>query len=311
MGSNAGRNSQRRNAYGRFLKAAVSGVTELTKSLDTLLPVVAAVGLGFGAKRALGWAGNQLGVRVQSVTQGLTAAKEAARQKALQKQLLQGTQSLTAAERQLLAAKKLVTEEDYRLLAASGRLNTAQLAYLYNQRQINVGTIAHLQQTRAITAEQSRQILQARTRLGLLRLQAQAIAQQAGRTIGGAVMGMVRDPFMWISAIMAGGIAIWQHYEEVAQQAQQAMDSLVQRSQQAREQVNSLLSEGKSNDDAVLAGRIEEILEALRGNVLNYNEIKEQANAIEDLGERYDFLAEKLKLTAAAYKSLGNEATKN
>lgn len=295
---------------GQFLKAAVSGVTELTKSLDTLLPVVAAVGLGFGAKRALGWAGNQLGVKVQSVTQGLTAAKEAARQKAFQTQLLKGTSALTAQERQLLAAKKLVTEEDYRLLAASGRLNTAQLAYLYNQRQINVGTIAHLQQTRAITAEQSRQILQARTRLGLLRLQAQAIAQQAGRTIGGAVMGMVRDPFMWISAIMAGGIAIWQHYEEVAQQAQQAMDSLVQRSQQAREQVNSLLSEGKSNDDAVLAGRIEEILEALRGNVLNYNEIKEQANAIEDLGERYDFLAEKLKLTAAAYKSLGNEATK-
>ena len=287
---------------GQFLKAVVSGVTELTKSLDTLLPVVAAVGLGFGAKRALGWAGNQLGVRMQSVTQGLTAAKEAARQKAFQTQLLKGTSALTAQERQLLAAKKLVTEEDYRLLAASGRLNTAQLAYLYNQRQINVGTIAHLQQTRAITAEQSRQILQARTRLGLLRLQAQAIAQQAGRTIGGAVMGMVRDPFTWISVGLAGIMAIQSAVSETEAMMENMAESANQRFKSLNETIKELRKAGTPTSDSGLKKGSDTILGALKGNVADYEGIEKQASAIKDLGERYEYLNVVLEQTAQAYE---------
>ena len=227
----AGKWSNLRDAWEVMLAGIANG--------QTLTGQFLAVGLGFGAKRALGWAGNQLGVRVQGVTQGMEAAKEAARQKAFQTQLLKGTSALTAQERQLLAAKKLVTEEDYRLLAASGRLNTTQLAYLYNQRQINVGTIAHLQQTRAITAEQSRQILQARTRLGLLRLQAQAIAQQAGRTIGGAVMGMVRDPFTWISVGLAGIMAIQSAVSETEAMMENMAEGANQRFKSLNETINT------------------------------------------------------------------------
>lgn len=287
---------------GRFLKAAVSGVTELTKSLDTLLPVVAAVGLGFGAKRALGWAGNQLGVRVQGVTQGMEAAKEAARQKAFQTQLLKGTSALTAQERQLLAAKKLVTEEDYRLLAASGRLNTTQLAYLYNQRQINVGTIAHLQHTRAITAEQARQIMQGRTRLGLLRMQSVEVAKQAGKAIGGAVMGVVRDPFTWISVGLAGIIAIQSAVSETEAMMENMAEGANQRFKSLNETIKELRKAGTPTSDSGLRQGSDTILGALKGNVADYDGIEKQASAIKDLGERYEYLNEVLTQTSEAYR---------
>lgn len=295
---------------GRMLKGAVSGVTELTKAMDTLLPVIAAVGLGFGAKRAKRWAGDRLGMNTRNVTQGMLTAKETARQAALQKQLLQGSQALTVQERQLLSAKMEVTAADYRRLAVSGRLSTMQLASLYRQRMINASTIQYLAQQRIITAEQQKQIVQATTRLRLLRMQSAEMAKQAGRAVGGALVGMLRDPFTWITAALAGGMAIWQHYEQVSQQAANAADSLVQRAEQTRETVNSLLDGGKPSDNSKLAERIREMTEALRGVVPNYNEIKEQADAIEDLGDRYDYLAEKLKETAAAYKALTAESTK-
>lgn len=289
---------------GQFLKAAVSGVTELTKSLDALLPVVAAVGLGFGAKRALGWAGNQLGVSVRGVTQGLETAKEAARQKALQKQLLQGTDSLTAAERQLLSAKKLVTAEDYRLLAASGRLNVNQLAILYNQKRIGVATLGHLQAVGAITREQAAQILQARTRLGLLRQQSAAVARQAGQAIGSAVMGMVKDPFTWISVGLAGIMAIQSAVSETEAMMENMAEGVNQRFKSLNETINELRKAGTPTSNSGLKQGSDTILGALKGNVADYEGIEKQALAIKDLGERYEYLNEVLEQTQKAYQWL-------
>ena len=295
---------------GRMLKGAVSGVTELTKAMDTLLPVIAAVGLGFGTRRVKRWAGDRLGMNTRNVTQGMLTAKETARQAALQKQLLQGSQALTVQEQRLLSAKMEVTAADYRRLAVSGRLSTMQLASLYRQKMINESTIRYLAQQKVITEEQRKQIVQATTKLRLLRMQSAEVAKQAGRAVGGTLVGMLRDPFTWITAALAGGMALWQHYGQVSQQATTAADSLVQRAEQTRETVNSLLDGGKPGDDSKLAERIREMTEALRGVVPNYNEIKEQADAIKDLGDRYDYLAEKLKETSAAYKALTAESTK-
>lgn len=295
---------------GRMLKGAVSGVTELTKAMDTLLPVIAAVGLGFGTRRVARWAGDRLGMNTRNVTQGMLTAKETARQAALQKQLLQGSQALTVQEQRLLSAKMEVTAADYRRLAVSGRLSTMQLASLYRQKMINESTIRYLAEQKVITEEQRKQIVQATTKLRLLRMQGVEVAKQAGRAVGGTLVGMLRDPFTWITAALAGGMAIWQHYGQVSQQATTAADSLVQRAEQTRETVNSLLDGGKPSDDSKLAERIREMTEALRGVVPNYNEIKEQADAIKDLGDRYDYLAEKLKETSAAYKALTAESTK-
>lgn len=287
---------------GRMLKGAVSGVTELTKAMDTLLPVIAAVGLGFGAKRAKRWAGDRLGMNTRNVTQGMLTAKETARQAALQKQLLQGSQALTVQEQRLLSEKLEVTAADYRRLAISGRLSTMQLASLYRQKMINSSTIQYLAQQKIITEEQRKQILQATTKLRLLRMQGVEVAKQAGRAVGGALVGMLRDPFTWITAGLAGIMSIQNAVSETEAMMANMAESANQRFKSLNETIKELRKAGTPTGDSGLKQGSDTILGALKGNVADYEGIEKQASAIKDLGERYEYLNEVLTQTSEAYR---------
>lgn len=287
---------------GRMLKGAVSGVTELTKAMDTLLPVIAAVGLGFGTRRVARWAGDRLGMNTRNVTQGMLTAKETARQAALQKQLLQGSQALTAQERQLLSAKMEVTAADYRRLAVSGRLSTMQLASLYRQKMINESTIRYLAEQKVITEEQRKQIVQATTKLRLLRMQGVEVAKQAGRAVGGALVGMLRDPFTWITAALAGVMSIQNAVSETEAMMANMAESANQRFKSLNETIKELRKAGTPTGDSGLKQGSDTILGALKGNVADYEGIEKQASAIKDLGERYEYLNEVLTQTSEAYR---------
>ncbi len=287
---------------GRMLKGAVSGVTELTKAMDTLLPVIAAVGLGFGTRRVARWAGDRLGMNTRNVTQGMLTAKETARQAALQKQLLQGSQALTVQERQLLSAKMEVTAADYRRLAVSGRLSTMQLASLYRQKMINESTIRYLAEQKVITEEQRKQIVQATTKLRLLRMQGVEVAKQAGRAVGGALVGMLRDPFTWITAALAGVMSIQNAVSETEAMMANMAESANQRFKSLNETIKELRKAGTPTGDSGLKRGSDTILGALKGNVADYEGIEKQASAIKDLGERYEYLNEVLTQTSEAYR---------
>jgi len=287
---------------GRMLKGAVSGVTELTKAMDTLLPVIAAVGLGFGTRRVARWAGDRLGMNTRNVTQGMLTAKETARQAALQKQLLQGSQALTVQEQRLLSAKMEVTAADYRRLAVSGRLSTMQLASLYRQKMINESTIQYLAQQRIITAEQQKQIMQATTKLRLLRMQGVEVAKQAGRAVGGTLVGMLRDPFTWITAALAGVMSIQNAVSETEAMMANMAESANQRFKSLNETIKELRKAGTPTGDSGLKRGSDTILGALKGNVADYEGIEKQASAIKDLGERYEYLNEVLTQTSEAYR---------
>ena len=295
-----------RTLTGEWLKEAVGGITVLIKSMDTLLPLITAVGLGWGMKRTAGWATERFGYSLGGVNAALLSAKELEAQRLTRKALVEGADALTAREKELLATRRQLTAYDYRMIAASGRLSTLQIARLYRSGQINARTLVELKNMQAITREQAKQIAQGGRMLGI-----QAALRQAASGIGNTLMGIAKDPFAWLTAIMAGAGAIMNHYEQIGRQAEQAMDSIVQRSQRLREEVSDILGAGKPTDEGMLAGRVEEMLDALKGVVPNYNEIREEANAIQGLGERYDFLAQKLKLTAEAYKSLSDEGTED
>ena len=295
-----------RTLTGEWLKEAVGGITTLIKSMDTLLPLITAVGLGWGMKRATGWARERLGYGLGGVNEALLSAKEIEAQRLTRKALVEGADALTAREKELLATRRQLTAYDYKMIAASGRLSTLQLTQLYRDRQINGVTLGRLVIAKQLTREQARQIAQGGRMVGI-----QAALRQAMGGIGSTLMGIAKDPFTWITAIMTGGMAIWQHYEQVSQQAEQAMDGITQRSQRLREEVSGILGAGKPADEGMLAGRVEDMLDALKGVVPNYNEIRAEADSIQDLGERYDFLAQKLKLTAEAYKSLSDEGTED
>lgn len=287
---------------GRMLKGAVSGVTELTKAMDTLLPVIAAVGLGFGTRRVARWAGDRLGMNTRNVTQGMLTAKETARQAALQKQLLQGSQALTAQERQLLSAKMEVTAADYRRLAVSGRLSTMQLASLYRQKMINESTIRYLAEQKVITEEQRKQIVQATTKLRLLRMQGVEVAKQAGRAVGGTLVGMLRDPFTWFTAALAGVMSIQNAISETEAMMANMAESANQRFKSLNETIKELRKAGTPTGDSGLKQGSDTILGALKGNVADYEGIEKQASAIKDLGERYEYLNEVLTQTSEAYR---------
>lgn len=287
---------------GRMLKGAVSGVTELTKAMDTLLPVIAAVGLGFGTRRVKRWAGDRLGMNTRNVTQGMLTAKETARQAALQKQLLQGSQALTVQERQLLSAKMEVTAADYRRLAVSGRLSTMQLASLYRQKMINESTIRYLAEQKVITEEQRKQIVQATTKLRLLRMQGVEVAKQAGRAVGGTLVGMLRDPFTWFTAALAGVMSIQNAVSETEAMMANMAESANQRFKSLNETIKELRKAGTPTGDSGLKQGSDTILGALKGNVADYEGIEKQASAIKDLGERYEYLNEVLTQTSEAYR---------
>lgn len=295
-----------RTLTGEWLKEAVGGITTLIKSMDTLLPLITAVGLGWGMKRAANWAGNNFNFGLGGVNAALLNAKEIEAQRLTRKALVEGADALTAREKELLATRRQLTAYDYKMIAASGRLSTMQIARLYRDDKITGNTLRQLVGMKAITAEQRKQIMQGSRLVGL-----QAALRQAMGSVGNTLLGMVKDPFMWLTAIMAGTGAIISHYEQVSQQAEQAMDGITQRSQRLREEVSGILGAGKPADEGMLAGRVEEMLDALKGVVPNYNEIRAEADSIQDLGERYDFLAQKLKLTAEAYKSLSDEGTED
>lgn len=295
-----------RTQTGEFLKEAVGGITALIKSMDTLLPLITAAGLGFGAKRATGWAVERFGHGISGVNEALLSAKELEAQRLTRKALVEGADALTAREKKLLATRRQLTAYDYQMIAASGRLNTMQLTRLYRDKQINGMTLGRLVSMQAITREQAKQIAQGSRMVGI-----QAALRQAASGIGSTLMGIAKDPFAWLTAIMAGGGAIMNHYEQIGRQAEQAMDSIVQRNQRLREEAGDILGAGKPTDEGMLASRVEEMLDALKGVVPNYNEIRAEADSIQDLGEKYDFLAQKLKLTAEAYKSLSDEGTED
>ena len=286
-----------RTLTGEWLKEAVGGITELIKSMDTLLPLITAVGLGWGMKRTAGWATERLGYSLGGVNAALLSAKELEAQRLTRKALVKGADALTAREKELLATRRQLTAYDYRMIAASGRLSTLQIARLYREDKISGNTLRQLVGMKAITAEQRKQIMQGNRLVGI-----QATLRQAASGIGSTLMGIAKDPFTWITIAMAGFMELQSAISETESMMAQAAESANQRYKSLAETMKSINEAGRPTSNNGFTQSNETMLGALEGKAADYDGIKEQASAIKDLGERYEYLKGVLEQTAEAYK---------
>ena len=213
-----------RTLTGEWLKEAVGGITELIKSMDTLLPLITAVGLGWGMKRTAGWATERLGYSLGGVNAALLSAKELEAQRLTRKALVEGADALTAREKELLATRRQLTAYDYKMIAASGRLSTLQIARLYRSKQINGMTLGRLVIAKQLTREQAKQIAQGGRLVGI-----QAALRQAASGIGSTLVGIAKDPFTWLTVAMAGFMELQSAISETESMMAQAAEKGISR----------------------------------------------------------------------------------
>lgn len=289
-----------RTLVGQFFKLAVSGTTELIKSLDTLLPLIGGVAASLGIKKALGIGAKFAGFNTSQVESSFLNAKEMEAQRIMRKSL---TEEISDKEKEILETRNKITAADYKLLATSGKLNVNQMAYLYANKKINVELLDQLVKSNAITEAEKKKILAGRTYLGILKQQTLAI--------GGAFTSMLKDPYTWVTLIISAGTAIYNHYEEISIRAKNAMDSIIQRSTQVQDAVDAITREGKPAKDEDISSKITSMLGELKKYSADYAGIKNQSDAIENLSDKYDYLANKLKEVSKAYKNLADDSNKN
>ena len=144
---------------GKVLKGMVGGVTELIRSLNTLMPIMGSFAATWGGIRMLKWGQNLINGGLENTSRTFLSAKQDMARDIAQKRYLQGEAALSATEQRILMTKNQITAADYRALASSGRLNALELQRLLSQGKIGAAQIRHLATMKLITAEEEAQIL--------------------------------------------------------------------------------------------------------------------------------------------------------
>lgn len=286
-----------RTVTGQFFKLAVSGATELIKSLDKLLPLIGGLGIAFLANKSIKLGRNLMSANFSQVEQTFLSAKDMEAQRLMRKSM---TQELTVGEQTLLATRTKITAEEYKLLAVSGKLNTSQLAYLYGQGKIKAELVEQLVSEKAITAEEQKRILAGRGMLTVLKEQ--------GLALKGMMVSLLKDPFTWITAIAAALFEIGSAVSETENMMNSAMESAAQRFTALANTMKELREAGAPENADAYGQRNQTMLGALKDTSWNYEEIEKEAAGIEDLNDRYNYLNETLKQTMDAYKWLSENS---
>lgn len=286
-----------RTITGQFFKIAVSGATELIKSLDSLLPLIAALGTSFGIKKGLNLGKSFLTANTSNVVNDYLKAKDIEAQRLMRKSM---TQELTDGERRILETRKLMTAEDYKLLATSGKLNVNQLSYLYGQKKINAELLNQLVKANAITAAEQKRIMSGRTMLTILKQQTTAL--------GGMFKSLLKDPFVWVTAILSAIFEINSAVSETENMMNSAMESAAQRFTALSNTFKEIREAGKPQNTDAYEQSNQTMLSSLKETSWNYDEIERTAAGIEDLNSKYNYLNETLKQTMEAYKWLSENS---
>ena len=286
-----------RTITGQFFKIAVSGATELIKSLDSLLPLIVALGTSFGIKKGLNLGKSFLTANTSNVVNDYLKAKDIEAQRLMRKSM---TQELTDGERRILETRKMMTAEDYKLLATSGKLNVNQLSYLYSQKKINAELLNQLVKSNAITAAEQKRIMSGRSMLTILKQQTTAL--------GGMFKSLLKDPFVWLTAILSAIFEINSAVSETENMMNSAMESAAQRFTALSNTLKEIREAGKPQNTDAYEQSNQTMLSSLKETSWNYDEIEKTAAGIEDLNSKYNYLNETLKQTMEAYKWLSENS---
>ena len=242
---------------GAMLRWLIEGAVFLVNTIDSVVPLISAIGLG----KAAGGLHQKIqsAYRIQTGDAAIrnmeiAKLKEANR---LEKERIMNGRQLTAQEINLVATKSQLLSREYALLAQAGELNSKKTQQLINEGKISRYTIMRLALEQGITKEKIRQmsVTEAANAVGLFP------GQDKKGGFGKGLVNFLGGP--WGVAIAAIGAA-WTAYEAIFSENEELARKGDAMMTHAQQNANSLAKALKTVEaDGSTTKKIEVLEEAL------------------------------------------------
>lgn len=286
------------------LKGTAEILTELTSSWQSLVPVIEAAVIAFGSQRAITFALNRaMGEESALLIKSAIASKQKAASNLI---VSQSYRTLELKERGVIASSKALGTAEWRELVTSGQLTKEYALRLMALNKLKSGQAGHIAQLLDITKAEMK------AALSTSRYTVMMYSLGAGiRSVGLALKSIVWNPYTAMFAGLALIMSGWQKMEKKSEDMKQRIEELSQTAQEGYKNLEKQLQKFNGIDTAQINGdglitAIKEIKEVLKDYTPDVNNIFKEADAIEDLAERYIFLRNALLDAKEAYKILND-----
>lgn len=286
------------------LKGTAEILTELTSNWQSLVPVIEAAVIAFGSQRVATFAINRaMGQENVLLIKSALALKQKAASNLI---VAQSYRTLNAAEKGVIASSKTMSTSDWKLLASSGQLTKEYALRLMALGKLKSGQAGHIAQLLGITKAEMK------AALSTSRYTVMMYSLGAGiRSVGLALKSLVWNPYTAIFAGLALVMSGWQKMEQKSEDMKQRIEELSQTAQEGYKNLEKQFRKFDGIDTSQINGdglitAIKEIEEVLKDYTPDVNNIFKEADAIEDLAERYAFLRNALMDAKEAYKILND-----
>lgn len=286
------------------LKGTAEMLTELTSNWQSLVPVIEAAAIAFGSQRVVAFAMNRaMGEENMLLVKSTIAAKEKAAANLI---VTSSYRKLTNAEKGVIASSRNMSTANWKTLASSGQLTKEYALRMIALGKLKSGQAGHIAQLLGISkAEMKASLSAGRYKVMLYGLGAGI------RSVGLALKSLVWNPYTAMFAGLALIMSGWQKMEQKSEDMKQRIEELSQTAQEGYKNLEKQLQKfngidtGQLNSDGLITA-IKEIQEVLKDYTPDVNNIFKEADAIEDLAERYIFLRNALLDAKEAYKILND-----
>lgn len=286
------------------LKGTAEVLTELTSRWQSLVPVIEAAIMAFGIFRVASFTMNRaMGAENVLLVKNALLAKQKAASNLI---VAQSYRTLELEERGVIASSRALGTAEWRELVTSGQLTKEYALRLMALNKLKSGQAGHIAQLLGITKAEMK------TALSTSRYTVMMYSLGAGiRSVGLALKALVWNPYTAIFAGLALVMSGWQKMEQKSEDMKQRIEELSQTAQEGYKNLERQFQKFSGIDTGQLKGDglitvIKEIKEVLKDYAPDVNNIFKEADAIEDLAERYDFLYSALMDAKEAYKILND-----
>lgn len=286
------------------LKGTAEMLTELTSNWQSLVPVIYAAVIAFGSQRAVTFALNRaMGEESALLIKSALASKQKSASNLI---VSQSYRTLELKERGVIASSKALGTAEWRELVTSGQLTKEYALRLMALNKLKSGQAGHIAQLLGITKAEMK------AALSTSRYTVMMYSLGAGiRSVGLALKSLVWNPYTVIFTGLALALSGWQKMEQKTEDMKQRIEELSQTAQEGYKSLEKQLQKFNGIDTTQVNGdglitAIKEIKEVLKDYTPDVNNIFKEADAIEDLAERYIFLRNALLDAKEAYKILND-----
>lgn len=274
---------------GKLFKTSLDGITALTRSISSLMPLFGGFLAGFLGQGAIKGARSKLGYNVSGMVQ------EAQRLNIIEIERRHILGQINAEERATLISNTQNLQLVYRQLIMEGKIDAVKMRRLYTQGQINAELVREMAQLNVINAQEEKLIL-GQGKLNAL------------RAVGSKMWSSWIVPNAWmigISLAVAGISALVSKYREAGIAAQKSVDAAQESFGRLANVSESLGEDAKS--EAGLKTQIDAVKDALKEVDPYYDRTLEAVKNTVELSEQYKKLKERLDELQNAYEGFAGD----